>query len=490
MAPLKTEVAFGLQYLPASAKVPTLGQGDALDELERRGIHYIRFQWVDYINLTRYRVIPLPSFRELLTASRPGVGIAKVVFGLIGVSLAPGFSGTGEYLYTPDLTSTRICGYAPGHASVMGWFEEKLPIQDNSNAGGDPFKVSLCPRGLLRDIVSNDRKGKALGVDFLVGIETKFILLKSTNPIEAVNDAPWSASRALLSGSNAAKCLEDIADALRIGDIEVLMYHAEAAPGQYEIVTGPLPPVEAADAVVFTRETIINIAAKHGLHATFSPRVYAHTCGSAAHAHISIHPTPQRPANPPPENPNTNQDTTMTPLERSFLQSLLDNLPSSTAFTLPTVASYDRVQDGIWSGGTYACWGVENRETTVRLTGAPGSHHFEVRTMDGTSNPHIALATILGLGLVGVQKGLELKIKAIDVPAVELSAEERTERGIKGRLWRTLSAARDAARQDATIINVLGQEFVQKYLDVNEVMENFLKSPTLEEEKIKGILNY
>jgi glutamine synthetase len=48
--------------------------------------------------------------------------------------------------------------------------------------------------------------------------------------------------------------------------------------GQYEIVTGPLPPLEAADAVVFTHETIINIASKHGLHATFSPRVYKNTC--------------------------------------------------------------------------------------------------------------------------------------------------------------------------------------------------------------------
>src|SRR6266849_6566198 len=47
---------------------------------------------------------------------------------------------------------------------------------------------------------------------------------------------------------------------------------------QYEIVTGPLPPLEAADAVVFTRETIINIEAKHGLHATFSPRVYSNNC--------------------------------------------------------------------------------------------------------------------------------------------------------------------------------------------------------------------
>ena len=69
-------------------------------------------------------------------------------------------------------------------------------------------------------------------MEFLVGVETEFILLKSTNPVTAVNDAPWSASRGLLSGSTAQKCLEDIADALQQGDIELLMYHSEGAPGQ------------------------------------------------------------------------------------------------------------------------------------------------------------------------------------------------------------------------------------------------------------------
>lgn len=162
----------------------------------------------------------------------------------------------------------------------------------------------------------------------------------------------------------------------------------------------------------------------------------------------------------------------MTPLERSFLQSLLDSLPSCTAFTLPTAASYDRVQDGIWSGGTYACWGGENREATVRLTGAPGAHHFEVRSIDGTANPHIALAALLGMGLNGVQKGLELTIKGIDGPAALLSEEGRANRGIVGRLQRTLGAARDVARKDAIVSDVLGQEFVQKYLDVNEVRDH------------------
>jgi glutamine synthetase len=79
---------------------------------------------------------------------------------------------------------------------------------------------------------SDVSKGKELGVEFLVGVETEFILLKSTDPVVPVAYASWSASRALLSGSVAEKCLEDIADALQNGGIELQMYHAEAAPGQ------------------------------------------------------------------------------------------------------------------------------------------------------------------------------------------------------------------------------------------------------------------
>ena len=155
MAPTSTpKAAFGLKYLPVSAKLPTLStQIESYSNGNRYlyNIRYIRFQWVDYTNITRNRIIPAQAFFELLGASRPGVGVTKAVFGLVGVSLAPGFSGTGEYLYTPDLSSLRRCGYAPGHASLMGWFEEKSLVQ--TPEGKDTLEVPLCPRGLLRGIV-------------------------------------------------------------------------------------------------------------------------------------------------------------------------------------------------------------------------------------------------------------------------------------------------------------------------------------------------
>ena len=152
--PSTPQVAFGVQYLPGSVKIPTFGQGSSnvLDNLLFRKVRYIRLQWVDYTNITRYRIIPITAFRDLMSAPRPGIGVTKAAFGLVGASLAPGFSGTGEYLYVPDLSSIRPCGYATGHASLMGWFEEKLPAPGNEGKR-DALKVPLCPRTMLRDIV-------------------------------------------------------------------------------------------------------------------------------------------------------------------------------------------------------------------------------------------------------------------------------------------------------------------------------------------------
>jgi glutamine synthetase len=87
-----------------------------------------------------------------------------------------------------------------------------------------------------------------------------------------------------------------------------------------------------------------------------------------------------------PNAPVANAD--LNSLEASFLSSLLDHLPALTALTLPQPASYKRVGDGVWSGGTYVCWGTDNRETPVRLCNAasPSARNFELRFIDGLAN--------------------------------------------------------------------------------------------------------
>ncbi|TFY59788.1 hypothetical protein EVG20_g7655, partial [Dentipellis fragilis] len=172
--------------------------------------------------------------------------------------------------------------------------------------------------------------------------------------------------------------------------------------------------------------------------------------------------------------------------ERSFLQAVLTHLPALAAFTLPTHASYARVKDGVWSGGTYASWGRDNREAAIRVTGSAGARRFEVRTVDGTASPHLALASLLGAGTRGVRDGVELQIKEVLVGAAELSDTEKAERGIIGRLPASAELARQNLLQDTVVREILGEEFVGKYVNVNEALQNFMAadSPDAEMKKL------
>ncbi|KAG5636329.1 hypothetical protein H0H81_008413 [Sphagnurus paluster] len=423
------------------------------------GISYVRLQWVDLINNVRCRVIPLSYFTKLLESSRPGVGVAKVCLGLVYLMSAQGFAPAGEYLYVPDLSTIRLCPYAPGEVSIMGWFQEKTPYPGVDNKL--TTDVALCPRATLKRVL---KESSDAGVDFLVGFESEFILLKSTKPVEAASYHSWTATNGFPSGSVVAATVKEIADGIQASGIELQMYHAEAAPGQYEMVTGPLAPLEAADALVHTREIITNTAAKHGLRATFAPRIYMDSAGSSAHTHISVH-----------SKSNQKVSDKLSPLESSFLASILENLPALTALTLPTPASYKRMTDGVWSGGTYVNWGTENREAPVRLSNAtsPSSRNFEVRFVDGTANPYVALAGILGVGFSGIRTQAVLTMKDCDgltKTAAQMTEDERRALGITRRMALTWEEARaNLAANQLLKDHVLGPEFTEKYLAVNQV---------------------
>ena len=63
----------------------------------------------------------------------------------------PSCRPTGEHLLAFDLTTLRICPHVPGHASVLGWFEEKHPRPNVQ--GYRAVEVDLCPRTILRRAV-------------------------------------------------------------------------------------------------------------------------------------------------------------------------------------------------------------------------------------------------------------------------------------------------------------------------------------------------
>ncbi|KAH9931894.1 FLU1-II [Fomitopsis serialis] len=452
--------------------------------LADHGVRYVRVQWVDLTNTVRFQVIPATRFAQLCEKARPGIPMTARTLGFINISFAKGFGETGEHLYVFDLDSFRICTYAPGHAVVMGWFQLETPSPEGSLA------VGICPRTLLHKTVSYRCWTKA-GLTFLCGFESEFILLGATSPEpDPLTREGWCRAANLRTGSVQSIVIEEIADNLQEARIELQTYHVEGAAGQFEVVTGPLQPLEAADALVYTRETIHNTASKHGLRATFAPRVKMNSFGSGQHVHISVHSSDASDTDPY-ARADAVKAPTLTNTERSFVQALVNHLPALCALMLPTPCSYWRVQDGISSGGTYACWGAENKESPIRVCGEKGSHHIEVKIPDATANPYVMLAGLLAVGVQGVRSGAEMTAGNCMKSVVSMSDEERQQVGMENakRLPRTVEDARRLFKEDGVLREALGDSFIAKYISVNESLEEFMTMPT-EEEVVRHLVEH
>jgi glutamine synthetase len=192
-----------------------------------------------------------------------------------------------------------------------------------------------------------------------------------------------------------------------------------------------------------------------------------------------------------PEDLSATSENVLTPLERAFLAGLLDYLPAACAFTLPIRASYARMVDGIWSGGTWIAWGTPNRETPVRLcvpptypsttaqtqplsaksailtANPPSGDHFEVKYVDGTSSPYLTFSGLLGAGLLGIQSRSPLIEKDCMATAATMTEAEREAVGVKRRLPRTWEEAGDALEGDVAMRDLLGG-VVEGFLAVGE----------------------
>jgi len=115
--------------------------------LSRPDIYYVRLTWVDYANNIRCRVLPQARYNSLIATSRPGIRVPKVVFGLIGLRIAEGFSAVGSWLFVIDTASLRTCPTESGVATVFGWFQHIEP------SPGRDITSPLCPRSILHRVV-------------------------------------------------------------------------------------------------------------------------------------------------------------------------------------------------------------------------------------------------------------------------------------------------------------------------------------------------
>jgi glutamine synthetase len=419
---------------------------------------FLRLQYLDYTATPRMRIVPIKRALSLLQTQKSlAIGITKASLGLLQNDvIIPEVTATGEYKLEAVFSSIKP-GPSQYYASVQAEFRE-----DTQN------EAALCPRSILRRTIENSR---ATDLEFLLGFEIEIVFMSRSSGTSSdfttsgySTAHAWNSTRALQEKA-LLPILDEINDTLSKSGIDLETWHPESCDGQYEFVLPPLPPLEAVDTLLHARDIIATIVAAHSLRATLYPKPFQDQAGSAAHVHISI------------SSPHGEKKA----VYESFYAGILHHLRSITAFTYSNPASYDRVADGCWAGGTWVTWGSQNRETALRKI--HGSH-WEIKCLDGLANVYLAMAAIIAAGTHGVLHKEKLRWDDCAKDPSQLSPNERKKLGIEKGLPRRLPEAIEALAEDEVLGRMLGKEAVERYIAVKRAEMKLLG--TMSDEQRKG----
>jgi len=307
-----------------------------------------------------------------------------------------------------------------------------------------------------------------MGVEFCVGAELEFQLFHSESKDGTPQPVDTTTFANAATLNEREEFISTLYDQLCEQDIPVELIHAESAPGQVEMVLSySSNAVQLADDVLLARETISACAKKHGMKAMFLPKTSMMTAGNGLHLHFSFRDVSSSGDN---SFPDPTQPTRISTQGQSFMEGILDHLPSLLSFSLPTVNSFRRMGPGCWTGSSVG-WSTEDKEVPVRVCvdlNTQEATNVELKLSDATANIYLELAAILAAGMDGMKRGKKLR------PALSDAATEP--------LPKSLQESLDLLKEDDLLISVLGPELSRAYIAVREFEAQHEK--TLEEEVI------
>lgn len=433
---------------------------EILKSCDDAGIRFVRILWCDNANIIRGKAVHRRTLSDYL---QHGVGISAAQQAIPVMYDAPapgsGLSPVGEVRLVPDWDTLMPLPYAPGHARVMGDMVKE----------GSPW--NLCPRNFLKAMIAD---AESEGLQVIASFENEFYLLRQF--VEGVVPADETVFASTLAMDLHQAVIDEMAQALIEQGMLVEQYHPESGPGQQEISVLYTNALGAADQQIAFRETVRAIALQHNLKASFLPKIFADKAGSGCHLHLSLWHDGQNLV------PNLEAQGELSEIARRFMAGILHHLPALMALTTPSTNSYRRIRPHQWSGA-FRCWGMDNREAALRVPSNPeemSPTHFELKTVDASANPYLALGAVIAAGLDGVRHCLELG-ESVAIDPGHMTESERSGRGIE-RLPTTLGEAIEHLSSDKVLLNALGPELAQAYVAVRKAEWEALKDLALEEE--------
>jgi glutamine synthetase len=406
----------------------------AAAELTTQGVAGVAVTWVDNSGVTRVKGIPVARLEH---AARWGVGMSPVfdVF-LVDDSIGSGrFAGgpVGDLRLYPDLRRLTALAAQPGWA----WAPADRYDQD-----GRPH-----PQDSRLAVWRQADRLASQGFTVRAAFEVEWCVSSTVDGefVPACQGPAYGMTRLV----ELSDYLREVLDALAAQRVPVEQIHPEYAAGQYEVSVAAEDPVGAADTAVLVRETIRAVSARHGLRATFAPKVLADGVGNGGHVHLSLWRDGV--------NMMTGGDGVygLTGAGTAFAGGILSRLPALLAIGAPSVASYLRLVPSHWAGA-YQVWGRENREAALRFVpGTAGNRdtaaNLEVKSFDAAANPYLAMAALLAAGAAGLASS-EVLPDPVEVDPASLDGAVR--------LPATLAEAVAALVAEPALTGALGEELI------------------------------
>ena len=317
----------------------------------------------------------------------------------------PRICGSGNALamslFTMDMTcdvwETPVVGFANGfpdchifpmHPPVAVPWEPGVAMCFARAEGMDHGPLTVDPRqALLRQV----ERANAMGIDLQVGTELEFYLLDpdTGRPRDKGNDCYGLARAAELE-----PVLGPMRRELAEMGIPIEQSNPEYAAGQVEVNIRYDSAIIAADRVVMFRSLVKQLAARHGLNATFMAKPFIDESGNGFHLHYSLW----------SEEKNIFADAgKLNDLGRHFLGGMQQRMAEASICGAATVNAYRRRQPLSFCP-VNASWGLDNRTVALRvIEGSDSAVRIEKRDAGADCNPYLLMAADIAAGLDGIE---------------------------------------------------------------------------------------
>lgn len=418
--------------------------------VQEQEVKFIRLQFTDILGTIKNVEIPVSQLDKALDN--------KMMFDGSSIEGFVRIEESDMYLL-PDYDTFMIFPWTAEKGKVARF------ICDIANPDGTPFAGD--PRSNLKRMLKEMEK---LGfTSFNLGPEPEFFLFKLDEKgeptLELNDDGGYFDLAPTDLGEN---CRRDIVLELEEMGFEIEASHHEVAPGQHEIDFKYADAITACDNIQTFKLVVKTIARKHGLHATFMPKPLFGVNGSGMHFNVSLFKGK--------ENAFYDEQTELGLSETAmqFMAGVLEHVQGFTAVTNPTVNSYKRLVPG-YEAPCYVAWSARNRSPLIRIPSSRGvSTRIEVRSVDPSANPYLAMAVILQAGLEGIRKQLTPP-PAVNRNIYVMTEEEREANGILN-LPAALDDALTLLAKDTVIQEALGEHIYANFKEAKDIEFDMYRS--------------